>query len=199
MGLAGENQGVARAASLLQAPGEGLFSGLFRFPEVPASLGWRPRPPSSEVAMLTLSLASTFTALRTPSSLTKTSWPHWVPWQGPGKPLCPCLKILHLKKKKILHLLRRQSILPHKGKKPMGIGGRTGNSLRVVGATILPPHPSVYMSICFSIHPLSCHLSISTPLIHPSSQPASPEFIQLSFYPSVHPSLCLFCPPPPFI
>lgn len=74
--------------------------------------------------MLTLSLTSTFAAPLTPSSLTKTCWSNWVPWQGSGKPLCPCLKILHLKKKKILHLLCRQSLLPHKGRKPTGIRGK---------------------------------------------------------------------------
>lgn len=79
MGLADENQGVARAASLLEAPGEGLFSGPFRSPEVPASLGWRPRPPSPELAVIPLSLCFHLTAALTPFSLTKAWWSHWPP------------------------------------------------------------------------------------------------------------------------
>lgn len=83
MGLAAENQGVAGAASLLEAPGEGLFSGPFRFPEVPASLGWRPWPPSPELAVMPLSLCSRLTAALTPFLPTKAWWSHWASWQGP--------------------------------------------------------------------------------------------------------------------
>ena len=118
VGLADENQGVARAASLLEAPGEGLFSGLFRSPEVPASLGWRPRPLSPELAVIPLSLCFHLTAALTPFSLTRAWRSHWAPWQGPLKPLRPRLKILHL--------LHRQSLSPRKAGNPWVSGEGRG-------------------------------------------------------------------------
>ena len=64
----------------------------------------------------------------------------------------------------------------------------------------LPSHPSMYLSICSFIHSSSCHLPTCALSIHRSSQPASPAFTHLSFYPSFYPPIYPFvCPPPPSI
>lgn len=91
-----------------------------------------------------------------------------------------------------------KSLSPRKATYSPVSGVRTWESFVGEALFYLPSHPSMYLSICSFTHSSSCHLPTYALSIHWSSQPASPAFVHLSFYPSFYPPMYpfVYLPPP---